>query len=204
MTQRPRFLADGMSALALEIAVTGFAALWRGDARDPNDLVHAERSSVDEVIAALIERGRCEVEHGRLVGIHGLTLRPTRHQFVHADRLRHTWCAFDAVGIPAALQIDATTRTDCPTCQRPLRVDIRAGDPVTGADLVLWLPAAMGEHLMESFCAAADVYCSLAHLEQRIDAATADGEIVDLDRAAALGRETWADVTIDRSVVRRN
>lgn len=31
---------------------------------------------------------------------------------------------FDAVGIPAALEIHATARTDCPTCGRGLRVEI--------------------------------------------------------------------------------
>ena len=204
MTKRPEseadaetgtgFLAEGLSDLAFEIATVAFADLWQGEASDPNDRVHADRSSVTRVIAELIDRGRCEVDDGLVVGIHGLTLRPTRHQFVHAARLHHTWCAFDAIAIPAALEIDATAWTDCPTCQRPLRIDIDAGVPDGRDNLALWLPADTGLHLMESFCADANLFCSVSHLEQHIDT-TAHGQIADLDRAADLGRPIWADVT---------
>ena len=47
---------------------------------------------------------------------------------------------------------------------------------------------------METFCAAADLYCSTEHLHQRIDRSVSKGEIVDLAHAVVLGRETWADV----------
>lgn len=57
---------------------------------------------------------------------------------------------------------------------------------------MLWLPSLTGQHLMNTFCSAADLYCSRAHLDERVG--EADGEAVDLERAAELGRETWADV----------
>jgi hypothetical protein len=60
----------------------------------------------------------------RLVGIHGVTLRPTRHRFMHDGRNQHTLCAYDSIGIPAALRLDATAHTNCPSCGASLAVDI--------------------------------------------------------------------------------
>lgn len=95
--------------MAIELAVAGFAAVWEGREVEPTTLVAAPAAVVTDAIEKLVARGRCEVDdHGRLVGIHGLTLRSTRHSFVHDRRVRHTWCAFDSIGIPAALGIDGS------------------------------------------------------------------------------------------------
>lgn len=79
---------------------------------------------IDATVVALAERARCEIEDRRLVGIHGLTLRTTRHHFVHHARTHQTWCAFDSIGIPAALAIDAVAHTDCPTYGRHIDVEM--------------------------------------------------------------------------------
>lgn len=47
---------------------------------------------------------------------------------------------------------------------------------------------------METFCAAADLYCTFEHLEQRIDRSKVAGEVTDLAGAVELGRATWADI----------
>ena len=187
-------LDDGLSDLALEIATAGFTALWNGRAVRPDDLVPGWPGPARRAATELVERGRAEIDgHGRVVGVHGLTLRPTRHGFVHAGHFHRTWCAFDSIGIPAALAIDAEARTTCPSCDRALRVPIRRGDP-EAPDLALWLPSPTIRHLLADFCAAADLYCRRAHLERRIDPARTPGEVVDLARAAALGRTAWADI----------
>lgn len=178
-------LSGGLGEQARELAVVGFASLWRGDPL-----------SIDnrgEVVAAMAARGRCQVAGETVVGIHGLTLLPTRHHFVHAGVEHHTWCAFDSVGIPAALGLDAIAETTCRACRAPIAVELRGGVPVGDPAIVLWLPEAPGEHLLEAFCAAADLYCSADHLEQQLGVAAA-GELVDLERAASLGCGTWVDV----------
>lgn len=186
-------LSDGLNDAARELAVRGFEAVWAGRARDPVELLGRDPSVVAEVVDALVTRGRCEVDgDGRLVGIHGLTLRSTRHAFEHASTAHSTWCAFDSIGIPAALQIDAVAVTDCPACRSMIRLELRDGEPVQFDELALWLPDASGDHLMKSFCAAADLYCSRSHLEQCVG--SADGEVADLARVLELGRATWADV----------
>jgi hypothetical protein len=190
-----RLLDDGRSDLARGVATAGFAALWAGRAARPEELVPQRRPGrVRRVTSGLVERGRAEVdEDGRVVGIHGLTLRPTRHGFVHAGRLRQTWCAFDSIGIPAALAIDAEVRTACPACGRPLHVVVRGVAPEP-CDAALWLPRAEVRHLVTDFCSVTDLYCDRRHLEERIDAARQPGDVLDVVAAAELGREVWADV----------
>lgn len=186
-------LRADLTGAALRVAVNGFAALWRGRAPRLADLLGHD-DGTGPVIDELVQRGRAEIDgHGRLIGIHGLTLRSTRHRFDHAGRSHHTWCAFDSIGIPAALGLEATARTDCPTCRQPLTVALHDGVPA-GDGLVLWLPSTSGEHLMADFCAAADLYCCVEHLHQRRDTARAPGTVIDLARAAAIGSEAWADV----------
>lgn len=201
-----QLLRSGLDDAVLEFAVAGFGALWRGHSIDPAVLLPDRAEEATLAVNALAARGRAELDaSGFLVGVHGLTLRDSRHSFVHHGVARNTWCAFDSVGIPSALKLDAVARTDCPTCGTGLTVDIQEGS-VPAASPVLWLPQPDdSSHLIESFCAAADLYCSPAHLEQRIEVDRTPGRVVTLAEAAALGRAVWADVTevdlesVDRS-----
>ena len=186
--------SDGLHSSAREFAVAGFAALWQGRAVSPEALLPGRVEEAGRVLAELVEQGRAEVDDaGRVVGVHGLTLRPTRHRFVHRGRPHYTWCAFDAVGIPAALALDADVHTTCPACDRVIRFPVVAGRP-EASDAALWLPAPAVRHLLTEFCAAADLYCSVAHLQQRIAAGRPSGEILDLASAVARGRSGWVDV----------
>lgn len=182
----------------MELAAAGFAALWDGRTVRPADLDPGPADVLADAVsalAALAAQGRCELdEHGSLVGIHGLTLRSTRHHFVHKGRTHHTWCAFDSIGIPAALRLDAVAHTDCRTCHRPLQLTIVDGVPEDIAGAVLWLPALRGNHLIEDFCGRADLYCSIDHLRRQVDTLTTLGQHMRIETAAAKGRETWADV----------
>jgi alkylmercury lyase len=188
-------LHDHLDPAALELAANGFAALWQGKEPTLEVLLPGRAELANEVLIELAGRGRAEVDSdGVLVGVHGLTGRATRHRFTHAGRHHHTWCAFDSVGIPGALSLDATATSDCPTCGRVLTVRLHRGQ-TTDADIVLWLPApAETTHLMNDFCATADLYCSADHLRQRIDVDASNGRILSLDEAIDLGRETWSDV----------
>jgi len=189
-----RLLDHGLSDRALEVATAGFTALWDGRAAHPEELLPGPPRKARRATAELVKRGRAEVDdQGRVVGVHGLTLRETRHSFVHAGRSHSTWCAFDSIGIPAALAIDAEARTTCPSCGQALHIPIRSGHPEV-SDVALWLPSPTIRHLMADFCAAADLYCGRDHLERRIDPFRHPGEVLDLPRAAALGRTTWAVV----------
>lgn len=188
-------LRDDLSAVALELAANGFAALWHARTPTADVLLPGRAELTDDVLVELVRRGRAELDpDGLLLGVHGLTGRATRHGFTHAGRRHHTWCAFDSVGIPAAMSVDAIATSDCPTCGRHLTVAFQQGEAVDEA-VALWLPTPeRTSHLMNDFCASADLFCSIDHLRQGIDVDGSPGRVISLDEAVELGRETWSDV----------
>lgn len=186
-------LGAGLDAVTRELGRAGFAALWQGRRLDPESLLPGSAGAAD-ALEMLLARGRAEVDaNGRVAGIHGLTLNAGRHRFEHDRGTHHTWCAFDAVGIPAALGMTAVAHSDCPTCGARIEVRLSDGVPEDSAALI-WLPSGPGENLRADFCAAADLYCSVEHLEARVADNLTPGRMTDLAGAARLGWDTWADV----------
>jgi alkylmercury lyase len=182
--------------LACRLAITGFQALWHDDAAKIDSLIDLGDAQARAVLADLERHGRLELDRDqRIVGIHGVTQRHTRHRVEHAGGTNYTWCAFDAVGIPAALEINATATTDCPTCGLELRVHILEGEPAPALAYVLWLPTAQCEHLMNDFCSSANLFCSEQHVDEWVaTGGNPAGSMITLADAAELGRRTWGDV----------
>jgi hypothetical protein len=180
-----------ITAAEHDLAVRGFVALWHGQRPRPVDL-DADPAAVD----ALQQRGLIVIDpidpEGRITGIHGLSTAPTAHRITHADGDVFTWCAFDAIGIPAALGLDAQTRTTCPTCGSDLDVTYAGGQPTAEADLRLWLPTMQCDNVLSAVCAHANLYCDDQHLTATV-ADDAIGTILTVPAAADLGRATWQD-----------
>ncbi|MGQ0826536.1 MAG: organomercurial lyase [Actinomycetota bacterium] len=180
--------------------VAGFVALWRQETAALGALVSLGDPDARQTVEGLARQGKLELDAAdRVVGIHGLTIRPTRHRIVHAGRSYYTWCALDAVGVPAALGIDAVAITDCPSCRAELHVALDGGVPRPQPSLVLWLPAGPCEHLMNDFCALANLFCSRQHLAawHRTTGAPSGREL-SLAAVAEIGRSSWADVAQTR------
>jgi alkylmercury lyase len=180
----------GMSATGRQLGVDGFVALWRGERLNVADLTDDTAT-----VEALVHAGRLELDdQGIVVGAHGLTARHTAHRIQHADGVVHTWCALDAIGIPAALALDAAAVTTCPACGAVLRASLHAGMPAADGDLRLWLPGGECTHLVEDFCRHANLYCDAGHLASKV-APGAPGWAVTITDAAGIGRVEWADVS---------
>lgn len=168
--------------------VEGFAALWHHQRVMAADLAEDPR-----VIPTLTSAGRLEVDdEGVLIAVHGLAARPTRHRIEHTGGTIHTWCALDAIGIPAALAITADAITSCAKCGTELHVHLDEGVPSPRANLVLWLPEVACDHLVDDFCRHANLYCSHEHLSAVVPE-TAVGRSITVNEVADIGRHTWAD-----------
>ncbi|HEV8625116.1 MAG TPA: organomercurial lyase [Acidimicrobiia bacterium] len=179
------------------IAIAGFHALWEGRTPTLNELGGGDGGALEEAVAHLQARGRIEVTaDGHVAAVHGLSHRTTQHRIDHLGGRVNTWCALDAIGIPAALGIDARARTACPTCGGELVVTLVAGQPESLTGAVLWYPETAGAwtHLVDQFCSGANLFCSLAHLHERVGAGTDSGTVMTIREVAELGREAWADV----------
>ena len=197
----PRFDDDFLSrpfgtGAARQLGVRGFVALWRGERRAITEL-----TTNLAMLGALKAAGSIELDDaGILVGAHGLTARATAHRIEHAGGSVHTWCALDAIGIPAALTLTATAVTVCPHCGNDLRVMLEAGRAHAQADVSLWLPGGPCSHLVEDFCRHANLYCSRDHLTAVVPP-DRPGRAVDVAEAAAIGRLTWRDVAAVRQLL---
>ena len=92
-----------------------------------------------------------------------------------------TWCADDALGIPAALGVDV--------CRIDLTVPIHAGEPEGGQ--VLWMSAG-GDDLRRDFCTPTVLQCSEEHGREWSRRQAENGQLVVLAAAADEGRRRWA------------
>ena len=139
-----------------------------------------------------------EVDDGTIIGMDGLTTRPTRHGVVLRGVQLWTWCAYDIVGIAAALGVEAVGNTRCGACGQPINVVLREGRP-EAQTAVGWLPDESCSNVMAEFCPSALLFCSKAHLDEwRAREGVGAGEALDLDSLADRGRASG-----DRSFRRR-
>ena len=148
------------------------------------------RRSAQDVVSV----GMAEMDETTIIGMDGLTTRPTQHTVVLDGVALWTWCAYDIVGIAAALNTTANGTTRCGTCGRHIEVVIREGMPETGP-FVGWLPADSCSNVMAEFCPNALLFCSREHLERwRVESGAGDGEALDLPGLAERGRAEWGQV----------
>lgn len=172
-----------------------FDLLRRGGTVKMREAVATSPSGPDSAkvtLDKLVASGMAEVQGEDLVGIDGLSIRPTQHRMELDGRELYTWCAADAVGIPAALEEDAQVTTVCPHCQSDITVSVRQGVPEGDKDIVLWLATSGCSHVMSQFCAEVNFFCSSDHLEHWRSAHDAGGgRVLSLDETAELGRQ-WS------------
>ena len=106
-----------------------------------------------ETAAALgLAAGEVEAAQQRLHDAHALVLQPdgrsirmlnpfsaveTGHRVEAGGRAWYANCAWDALGIPAALSMDGRIESSCPDCGEPLELEVRDGQLVRGAELLV-------------------------------------------------------------------
>jgi alkylmercury lyase len=134
--------------------------------------------------------GMAEIDGETVVGMDGISARPTSHRVSLGGVDLWTWCAYDIVGIAAALGSDAVGVTWCGHCGREITVEIRSGDP--DGDFIGWLPGEACSNVMAEFCPSALFFCSREHLEAwRLETDAGTGEALDPPALAERGREEW-------------
>lgn len=146
------------------------------------------REDVRELIERMAGQGRLTLDERReaIVAAGGLSLIPSRHRLLLNGRQLYTWCALDAVGIPAGLRADARVESRCAACGAPIWLEIEAGElrSASHPDLSLSLVAPdLSRSLRDGVCAEIGFYCCRAG-----DEAEARG-LLSLAAAVQLGRE---------------
>lgn len=127
----------------------GARLMLGGNAVAPSTMARTLGASLEAVrrhIAALAERGECTLdEQGNVTGIGGLSVVPAEHELTLNGRRLYTWCALDALAIPAAYGMDAHVRSSTVDDGLPLDLDFKEGG---------WSPEELWINLVEPTCCA--------------------------------------------------
>jgi alkylmercury lyase len=130
------------------VCKAAFNAILGGEAVDRAGLVAATGLPPDKVetsLATLTRRGLVVIEPGSeaVIGSWGLSMVRTDHQLRIRGRDLYTWCALDAVGIPAALGEDAIIASRCAKCGAPVNIEMVAGHvkDAEPSDVEVWVAA---------------------------------------------------------------
>ena len=138
---------------------------------------------------------------GLITGSAGLSLTTGPHRIAIDGTSFRTWCAYDSIGIAAALKANAAIRTECAVCGRAIALDTQAGQPPPGRPERLWL-ASRGTDLRGDFCDPTVLLCSPKHAAVWAERKGGHGRAVDLAEGARLGAESWASCAAAVDIVR--
>jgi Alkylmercury lyase len=95
-----------------------------------------------------------------------------------------------------ALNLAAEVRTRCPTCAVSIVLVVRDRTLVaTERTPALWHPGGPCTHVMDDFCATANLFCSTDHFERwHAQAGKPPGQALTISEAAEVGLRIWSDV----------
>jgi len=192
-TMKPLLPALDAAGLLRE---AGFALLLRDrqpvEVADLATAIGIDAGAASSAVTNLAQAGWLDLDDsGRVVGAAGLSLSTGPHHLTLGGAPFRTWCAYDSLGIAAALGADARVETTCGQCGAPISLAIRGGIPERTGPERLWL-AEGGADLRGSFCTPTVLLCGEAHGAAWAEAQGGRGALLDLAEGARLGSADWA------------
>jgi Alkylmercury lyase len=136
-----------------------------------------------------------------VTGAAGLSLTTGPHRLTIDGAAFRTWCAYDSIGIAAALAANAKIETECAVCGRTIRIRTHGGQPPAERPERLWL-ASGGSSLRGDFCDPTVLLCSVQHAAEWAEDQQGRGRAVDLIEASTLGAAGWASCAHTAAQVR--
>ena len=192
--------AVGLTQQEIQVRRAAFRSIRRGRAPDAWELAKATGlgvASVKTAVGSLVARGQAVQDAaGRVVGSAGLSLVSARHRLRLGEHELHTWCAVDAIGIPAALGADAVASTACRACGRPIQLRFQHGHAPDDPELRVWLPRQdCCSSVVDELCPDMNLFCNQEHLEQwRQRQGDPPGRVLSLQQTEQLGRTWWGEL----------
>jgi len=174
-----------------QVMVALFRQLAKGAPVAHSELADSAGGTVAEIEAALAKVPVLEyADDGRIVGA-ALTLRETPHAFEVEGRRLYTWCALDALFLPAILGRRCQVRSSCPATGEPVRLDVSADGIVEAAPATAALSAPLAaspKDLRACLCRRARFFTSPAAAERWIADDAGSLAVVDVNDAFQLAR----------------
>ena len=178
----------------------GFALLLRDrqpvEVADLAAAIGIDAAAASAAVTTLAQAGWLDLDDsGRVVGAAGLSLATGPHHLTLGAGPFRTWCAYDSLGIAAALAADAQVETTCGQCGASINLAFRSGVPERTGPERLWLAEA-GADLRGSFCTPTVLLCGEAHGAAWAETQGGRGRLVDLAEGARLGGIDWAGCAV--------
>ena len=123
---------------------------------------------------------------GDVVGSVGLSVDPSRHELYVGDQQFWTWCAYDAVGILAALEASGRVLSTSPLTGARIDVQFHGGSP-EASDVVLFIPEFFN-------CPQTNLFEDRAASQAWAERRGVRGQIVSLAEAATRGATHWRPI----------
>jgi hypothetical protein len=187
----------GSATSVTALTRTAFNAILQGRRLSRAELVQATGASPEDV-DPLVGRALILDPDDHVVAAHGLSLVAARqHRLTMRGRRFWTWCAIDAIGIPAGLDEPAVVETTCHQCHTEVRLELHGAEVVHAShpDARIWQAARLQGRGTAGppHCALMNLFCSAEHLRAwRETHPNEQGEERDLAQVGALGRAEWA------------
>jgi alkylmercury lyase len=136
--------AENRGTDRFHLSYEAFRSILNGQAPTPDELASMTVLSSQDaraLIDSMIDEGRLRLDQSgeRVIGAGGLSVEPARQSLTIGDRTFGTWCALDAVGIPAGLGVDAFVEATCDDTGEPVRIEITAGRITRQSPDTLWV-----------------------------------------------------------------
>jgi alkylmercury lyase len=167
--------------------------LANGEPVSVSRLAGAVQRREAHLTAALDRWPNVHFDHqGRVVAFAGLSLTPTEHRFEVAGRMLYTWCAWDALFLPALLGQEARVESTCPVTGSDVRLTVgpdgvQATDPPS-LQVSFPAPASTDTSDIVASCCCHVHFLAGTHAANSWLAQNPDGLTLSLADAVELGR----------------
>jgi alkylmercury lyase len=154
--------------------------------------VGMDDAAVGRTIAEVAGAGHLRLSDcGDVVGSAGLSVVPSRHQLTVEGAQFWTWCAWDAVGILAALGASGLVQSRDPRSGRPVEVAFHEGRPGATPAVIFMvdLPAYTSAH--DEWCPLVNLFESDASAREWASASGHAGSVLTVAEAASRGATRW-------------
>jgi hypothetical protein len=124
--------------------------------------------AVDDALSRLVRKRRVRRDGaGAVIAARGLMIEQSRHRLITGHGAVYTQCSVDAIGIPAALGLEATVEDHCALCSGLIEVGVRSGDvaSVNPPDAILLMAQAddCRDGEIPRMCTETNLFCSAQH-----------------------------------------
>lgn len=188
------------------IRIGAFYTILEGKPASIDTLALKSGIAVDQTrqyIMGMADRGILVMDKDEnVVGSHGLSVIPTKHHLNINGQNLFTWCAIDAVGIAAALELEAKIVSKCFQCNETIEIDMANGKIINcnQKDTRIWVVEAdLNQPIVCCTCPQINFFCSKEHFNEWYKNQN-KGKLLSLTEAVKLGNCWWSDIKVESSI----